>query len=246
LLLKGQVEGPELGQGEVEMSETNPDFVQEQLSELAQQVVHRIQACDEEKGLLEEELDSVRNGILIMESRLQTEKIRIDSKVSGVGSMVNLLQAALQQLCSRIHMLQSQDNQRVSEATDLFAGMRQELEAQSKRISVNSLQVLAIKTSTQSVQKGLSALTKRIDEVNKAMAGITTTLKNIPTKRELREHQDLMDDQLAQVEEINTGLTTAMEAYKVSESTPFQFEQVAEPSGTQQYVHPQRRSALEQ
>jgi len=34
-----------------------------------------------------------------------------------------------------------------------------------------------------------------------------------------------MDDQLAQVEDINIGLTTAMEAYKVSEFTPFQARQ---------------------
>jgi hypothetical protein len=43
------------------------------LSELAQQVVHVIQACNEGKVVLEEEFDSVRNGILIIESRIQTK-----------------------------------------------------------------------------------------------------------------------------------------------------------------------------
>jgi len=90
LLIKSQEEPDEAPscQGEVERSEGNTDLVQKQLSELTQQTVHVIQACNEEKDLLEEDFDSVKNGIIIMESRLQTEKIRIDSEVQGVGSMM--------------------------------------------------------------------------------------------------------------------------------------------------------------
>jgi len=81
LLIKEQAEPEEApeGQGEVEMLKLNTDLVQEQLSELAQQIVHVIEACDEEKDILEEECDSVKNGMVIMESRLQMEKIRTDS-----------------------------------------------------------------------------------------------------------------------------------------------------------------------
>jgi len=81
LLIKEQAEPEEApeGQGEVEMLILNTDLVQEQLSELAQQIVHVIEACDEEKDILEEECDSVKNGMVIMESRLQMEKIRTDS-----------------------------------------------------------------------------------------------------------------------------------------------------------------------
>lgn len=68
----------------------------------------------------------------------------------------------------------------------------------------------------------------------------------MPTKRELRQYQSLMEDQLAQAEDINTGLTTAMEAYNVSESTPFHAESTpfraqaaAGPPGTQSWMHPQ-------
>jgi len=72
LLIKEQEEPQEAleGQGEIEMLEPNTDLVQEQLSELAQQIVHVIEACNEEKDVLEEEFDSVKNGIVIMESRL--------------------------------------------------------------------------------------------------------------------------------------------------------------------------------
>jgi len=64
--------------------------VHKQLSELAQQVVHVIEACNQQKDILEEEFDSIRNGILIMESRLETETVRIDSEVAGVRSVMEL------------------------------------------------------------------------------------------------------------------------------------------------------------
>jgi len=226
--------------------EADSDLVQQQLSELAQQVVLVIMACIEEKDVVEEEFDTLKNGILIVESRLQTKKVTIDSEVSGVGSIMQFQQAMFQEICSGVHILQEQDNQIVSEATDLFAGLHREQEALSKRVSDNSLQVIAVKESNQAIQKSLATVTLRIDEVNKAMVAITTSLKNMPTKRELRQSQSLMEDQLAQAEDINTGLTTAMEAYKVSESTPFQAEVVAGPSGTQSWMHPQRAAAMEQ
>jgi len=109
--------------------EENTDLVQKQLSELAQQIVHVIEACNEEKDILEQDFDSVKNGILIMESRLQTEKTWIDSAVPGVGSMMNFQQAVLEELRAGIHILQGQDNQIVGEATEVFAGIRSELEA---------------------------------------------------------------------------------------------------------------------
>jgi len=71
-------------------------------------------------------------------------------------------------------------------------------------------------------------------------------MKKIRSRRELRQHQDTMDVQLAQVEEMNTGLTTAMDQYKFSESTPFEFRQSATgPSRTQQYDHPQRLAGFQ-
>ena len=179
-----------------------------------------------------------------MESQLQTEKIKIDSEVSGVGFMMPFQKAMLQEIRSGVHILQDQDNQIVKEATDLFAVIRREQEAMSKRISNHSLQILAVKTSNQTIQQSLAMVTLRIDEVIKAMVAITTWSKDMPTKRELRQSQCLMEDQLAQAENINTGLTTAMEAYKVSESTPFHVESAAEPSGTQNWMHPQRMAAM--
>jgi hypothetical protein len=52
------------------MMDANTHLVQKQLLELAQQIVHVIEVCNEEKDILEEYFESVRNGILLMESRL--------------------------------------------------------------------------------------------------------------------------------------------------------------------------------
>jgi hypothetical protein len=51
LLLKEQEEPPEAAssQGEIEMMKASSDLVQKPLSELAQQIVHVIEACNNEK-----------------------------------------------------------------------------------------------------------------------------------------------------------------------------------------------------
>lgn len=60
---------------------------------------------------------------------------------------MQLQQAVLEEVQSGIHILQNQDNQIVSKATNLFGGIHQELEAQSKTSTDNTLQMLALKYS---------------------------------------------------------------------------------------------------
>ena len=232
-------EAPE-GQGEVEMLESNTNLVQEQLSELAQQIVHVIEACNEEKDLLKEDFDSVRNGVMIMESRLQTEKSRIDSEVQGVGSMMNFQQAVLEEVRASVHILQGQDNQIVEEATDMFDGLRKEMQAQSKKVTDMGLANFAQKVSVQALQKSVATLSKKIDDVSTVVAAITESLNQVPTKPELRQHQAAMEEAMNSIAEINTGLTTPMDQYKFSDSTPRLERRVfAGPSGTQSVMHPQ-------
>jgi len=64
----------EQGLGELEMQVKNPNLVQTQLSELVQLVVDIVQACNEEKELLEDEFESVQANIKILEIRIQTDK----------------------------------------------------------------------------------------------------------------------------------------------------------------------------
>jgi hypothetical protein len=144
-----------------------------------------------------------------------------------------------------MHVLQQHDNQIVGAATDLFAGIRLELEAQNKKITDNCLQIFAQKVSVQGVKKSLGVLSKTIDEVNNVLASITESMKTIPRKRELCQHQVAMDDTLVQIAEVDTGLTSAMEQYKFSESMPFEFRQaIMGPLGTQPYMNQEQAAAF--
>jgi SMC interacting uncharacterized protein involved in chromosome segregation len=93
-------EQAEEGQGELEMPDASSNLVQKQLSELAQQVVHIVQACNEEKELLEDEFESVKANIEILESRIHTDKQRVDSEVAGVGTQMQVQEAVLQEIRS--------------------------------------------------------------------------------------------------------------------------------------------------
>jgi len=227
------------------MSEANSDLGQYQLSELAQQILHVLEACNEEKDILKEDFDSVKNGIVIMESRLQTEKTRLDSEVQGVGTMMNFQQVVLEESRAGIQVLRSQDDQIIGEATDLFAGIKAELDSQSKIVLDKRLQNFANKVTIQGVQKTVGILSKRIDEITTVLATVTETQKDIRSRRELHKYQDTMDESVNRLAEANTGLTTAVEQYKFSESTPFGIPQsLAGPSGTQAFIHPQRTAAF--
>ena len=76
MLIKAQGEPEEAleGQGEIEMSEANPDLVQKQLSELAQRAIHLVQASNKEKEILEDEFESFRPNIEILETRIHTDR----------------------------------------------------------------------------------------------------------------------------------------------------------------------------
>jgi hypothetical protein len=75
------------------------------------------------------------------------------------------------------------------------------------------------------------------------MAAITTSFQSIPSKRELRLHAQTMEDEMAQIAEVNRGSTKATQRYKFSESSPHDFCRslaVAGPLEAQPgYVHPQ-------
>ena len=247
LLLKDHEEPEEAleGQGEVVMTEANTELVQEQLSELAQQVMHVIQACNEEKEIIEDDFESVKNDIRILETRIQTERQRIDSDVSGVSTQSDMQQAMLKELRFGIHILQTQDNQIVDEASQMFQGMKSEMEAMSKRITANSIQLLVNQNKNKKIQDDIRGLTIAIESVNKTMSKIRDSLKDIPSRQELRIHAAIMDEQTMKIQEVNTGLTTAMEGFKVSESSRFNFGQgVPKTTPFQQAgpsVHPERQ-----
>jgi hypothetical protein len=232
-------EEAEEGQGELEMPDANSSLVQRQLSELAQQVVHIVQACNEEKEILEDEFESVKASIEILESRIHTDKQQVDMEVSGVGTQMKLQEAVLQEIRSGVNILQAQDNQIVQKANSIFEAHKNELEAISKRVTSCDAQILAVKGTNIGLQRSLKDMNSKIQKVNKVLESIKTSLKEVPSRRELREHATAMDEQLVQMQEVYTGLTTAMEGYKFSESSQFNFQiPQAGPSTT---VHSERQ-----
>jgi len=187
------------------------NLVQKQLSDLAWQVVHIIEDCKEEKEILQEQFNSVKNTILILEACLGTERQRIDSKVSGVCSQMDLHHAVLQQVHLGIGIMRSHDNDIVEDSSSTFSRINQELQSLSKRISDNTIQILAVKGTMSATQKMMKTLTTKIDSVNKILASITKSLAGLPSIKEPNNHASSMADQVAQMPGVNTGLTTAME-----------------------------------
>jgi len=84
-------------QGELKMPDANSNLVQKQLSELAQQVVYIVQACNEEEEIVKDKFESVQANIKILETRIQTDMHRVDAEVAGVGSQMQLQEAVLQE-----------------------------------------------------------------------------------------------------------------------------------------------------
>jgi len=64
------------------------DPVQNKLQEMTQQMVHVVRACNEEKGLIEDEFVVVRQDLELLEVQICTEKARIEGEVSGVEGQV--------------------------------------------------------------------------------------------------------------------------------------------------------------
>jgi hypothetical protein len=109
----GEPEEAQLGLGEVEI---NQDPVKQQLEGLTQQMVHIIEACNSEKGIIEEEFLSVNQNLQILEGRIRTDKSLLDQEVSGVGHQLMIQQTILDEIRGGINILNGQDNDIVREA----------------------------------------------------------------------------------------------------------------------------------
>jgi hypothetical protein len=92
----GEAEEPLAGLGEVKMAELDP--VRTKLQELMQQMVQVVQACNEEKELIEDEFVAVRQDLELLETQILTEKARLEGEVSGVGSQLLIQQAVINEM----------------------------------------------------------------------------------------------------------------------------------------------------
>ena len=212
----GEPEEAELGLGEVEM---NQDPVKQQLEGLTQQMVHIIEACNSEKGIIEEEFMSVNQDIQILEGRIRTEKSLLDQEVDGVGRQLVIQQTILEEIRGGINILNGQDNDIVREAKEAFDGITLQIQDMVKQQTSHASTLMNHKRSLVKIIDDVrifgndqKMLANKVDQMDKY-------IKTLATKEDMDNHAKAMDETLNKIQEVSTGLTTHMETFKLSEST---------------------------
>jgi len=81
-------------------------------------------------------------------------------------------------------------------------------------------------------------MNSKIQKVKEVLDSIKNSLEEVPTGRELREHAVTVDKQIILLQEVTTGLKTAMEEYKFSESSHYNFHRQILQAGQSTTVHP--------
>jgi hypothetical protein len=227
----GEPEEAELGLGEVEM---NQDPVRQQLEGLTQQMVHIIEACNSEKGIIEEEFLSVNQDLQILEGRIRTEKSLLDQEVSGVGHQLMIQQTILDEIRGGINILNGQDNDIVREAKEAFDGITLQIQDMVKQQTSHASTLMNHKRSLVKILDDFKAWKNSQQSLENKVESMDRYIKTLATKKDIDGHAKAMDETLRKIQEVSTGLTTHMETYKLSESTSHRpRSEQAGPSGTQ-------------
>lgn len=126
----GEPDDTKLGLGEVEMQEQ--DQLQSNLQNLTQRMVHVVQACNEENGLLQDEFIAVPYHSEIWETQILTEHAMLDAEVSGVGGQMPIQQVVIKEMRQGITILQKQYYIRITEAREMLQGINKEIHNSQK------------------------------------------------------------------------------------------------------------------
>jgi chromosome segregation ATPase len=100
---------------------------------------------------------------------------------------------------------------------------KKELNNLSMRISDNSQQILSIQGSNIGVQQTLKDVNSKVENLTKVLNSIKMSLKVVLSRKELRDHVAKMEENTIRMQEVNTGITNAMEELKVSQSSHLYF-----------------------
>jgi len=127
----------------------------------------------------------------------------------------------------------------VQEASSIFQGIHQQVADMVSKQVTNGSTLLNHTKPIMKLQEESKNYAKRQDDMEEVIQGIQNILETLPTKSDLLKYTKAMDKQLAIFQEVNTGLTTHLEEYKISESAPHKPESVqAGPSNK----HPDRQT----
>jgi hypothetical protein len=102
----------------------------------------------------------------------------------------------LQEVRSEVNILQGQDVQIVPEANNIFNTNAKEMEAMGKWITDNPSQILAVKETNIGIQRSFIEMNSNIQNFNEVLDSIKSSLKEVPSRRELRQHAVAMDDEI--------------------------------------------------
>jgi len=103
------------------------------------------------------------------------------------------------------------------------------------------------------IQDDVKSLAKVQQSIKDKVETMDRYMKTLPTKNDIQQHFKTMDDTLLKIQEVSTGLTTHMDTYIVSESTPHILSSIGLPSGYAasgygaggpSNIHPSRRQRV--
>ena len=222
------------------MHEADP--VQGTLERKTQQIVHVVEARNEEKRIIVDEFLPVRQDLDIPEGRIRTEKANIVEDVSGVGGQVGLQQAISEEIRAGISVVQTQDNVIVQEASSIFQGIHQQIANIIKKQVENGSTLLNHKKAVVTIQEENNNLSGRKNDIRDAIEGLQNFLETLPSKSDVLKRTNATEQALSTIQELSTGLKTDMEHYKVSGSTSHKHRSI---QAGQSYTHPDRRVRIE-
>lgn len=202
---------------DITFRETHP--VQSQLKQLTQQMMYVVLICTEGKEVIEDELISIRSGHKILQGQICTEKARLEREVSGVGGQVMIQQAIIDEVRKGISILQGQDNIIVLEPREIFQRIRHQIADMVKKLATNGSTLINHKKVIVKLQDNFKIWKEVQQSLENKVEDIEKHMKMVPSNDYITKHMKSMDEALFKIQDVSTGLTTHMEAYKVSEST---------------------------
>ena len=197
-------------------------------------MVHIIEACNSEKGIIEEEFLSINQDLQILEGRIRTEKSLLDQEVSGVGHQLMIQQTILDEIRGGINILNGQDNDIVREAKEAFDGITLQIQDMVKQQTSHASTLLNHKRSLVKVLDDFKIWKNSQQSLENKVEQMDKYVKTLASKQDLIGHAKAMDETLQKIQEVSTGLTMHMETYKLSESASHKPRSVqGQASGTQ-------------
>jgi hypothetical protein len=128
-------------------------------------MVHVVQACNEENGLLQNQFVAIPYHNEIRETQILTEQAMLDREVSGVAGQMSIQQGVIKEMKQGITVLQKQDNIRITEAREMLQGIKKELHYSLKKQVDNRSTLLNHQKSIMKLQDDFQIISTKMGEV---------------------------------------------------------------------------------